>query len=77
MCWIKEVEMVDSVDDLKTSPSIRGHPFPNFEMLQAKIVSSLKKINEISNFKKNVNLAEQKVQLDDRFLRGRQTAYMM
>ena len=44
--------MVDSVDDLETSQSIRGHRFPNFEMLDAKIASSLKKITNNSNFKK-------------------------
>ena len=44
MLWIKEVEMVDSVDNLKTSRSIGGHSFPNFEMLDAKITSALKKI---------------------------------
>ena len=44
MLWIKEVEMVESVDDLKTSQSIGGHRFPNFEMLDAKIASALNKI---------------------------------
>ena len=34
--------------------------FPNFEMLDAKIASALKKIIQNSNFKKRVNLAEQK-----------------
>ena len=33
LLWIKEVEMVESVDDLETSQSIGGHRFPNFEML--------------------------------------------
>ena len=28
MLWSKEVEMVDSVDDLETSQSTRGHRFP-------------------------------------------------
>ena len=74
---IKEVEIVDSVDDLKTSQSIREHHFPNFEMLDAKIPSSLQKIIQNSNFKKRVNLAGQKAQLDDRFLRGRQIACMI
>ena len=55
--WITEVEMVDSVDDLKSSRSIRG--FQN------------------SYFKKKVSLEEQKSQKEDRFLRGRQTAYMI
>ena len=44
MLWIKEVEMIDSVDDLKTSRSTGGHRFFNSEMLDAKIESALKKI---------------------------------
>ena len=46
-------------------------------MLDAKIASSLKKIIPNSNFKKRVNSAEQKVQQDDRFLHGRQIAFMI
>ena len=42
--WIKEVEMVDSVDDLKSSSSIRGISMPNFEVLDARIASALNKI---------------------------------
>ena len=37
MLWIKEVEMVDSWDELKSSRSVSGKNFPNFEMLDAKI----------------------------------------
>ena len=33
---IKEVELVDSVDELRTSSSIRGISMPNFEVLDAK-----------------------------------------
>ena len=35
MLWIKEVEMVDSVDDLKSSSSVRGIQMPNFEVLRS------------------------------------------
>ena len=70
MCWINEDEVASSVDGLKTSQSIRGHRFSNFEMLDVKIASSLKKINPNSNFKKRINPEEQKAQLDDRFFRG-------
>ena len=35
MQWIKEVELVDSVDDLRSSSSIRGMSMPNFEVLRA------------------------------------------
>ena len=44
MLWIKEVEMGDSVDDLKSSRSIRGIPGPQFELLDARIASALDKI---------------------------------
>ena len=48
-----------------------------FEVLDAKIASFLKKIIQNSYFKKKVNLVEQKAQLKDRFLRGRQIAFMI
>ena len=77
MHWIKEVEMVDSVDDLKSSQSMGGHRFPNFEMLDAKNASSLTMIVQNSYSKNRVNVAEQKAQLEDRFLRGRQIAFLL
>ena len=43
MKWIKEVEMVDSVDDLKSSCSVRGIRMPDFEVLDAKIASAMNK----------------------------------
>ena len=46
-------------------------------MLDARIASSLKKIIQNSYFKKKVSLEEQKAQNEDRFLRGRQIAYMI
>ena len=44
MQWIKEVELVDSVDELRSSSSIRGISMPNFEVLDARIASALNKI---------------------------------
>ena len=44
MWWITEVEMVDSLEELKSSRSVFGKNFPNFEMLDAKIASALNKI---------------------------------
>ena len=38
MLWIKEVEMVGSVDDLKSSCSIRGTQTADFEVLDAKLL---------------------------------------
>ena len=45
--WIREVEMVDSVDDLISSSSVRGISMPNFEVLDARIASALKKTSII------------------------------
>ena len=72
MLWIKEMEMVDSLDESKSSRSVYGKDFPNFEMLDAKIASALNKIIQNSQFEKKVSLEEQKAQIEDRFLRGRQ-----
>ena len=58
--WIKEVEMVDSVDDLKSSLSVRGIRMPDFEVLDAKIASALNRITHNSHFKRRVSLEEQK-----------------
>ena len=68
--------MFDSVDELKTSRSIKGTHYPNFEMLDARIASALNKIIKNSHFKKKVSLEEQKAQEEDQFLRGRQIAFM-
>ena len=77
MHWIKEVEMVDSVDDPKSSSSIRGISMPNFEVLDARIASTLNRIILNSRFKKKVSLEEQKAQKQDRSFRGRQIAYLI
>ena len=75
--WIKEVEMVDSVDDLKSSCSVRGIRMPDFEVLDAKIASAMNRIIHNTQFKRKVSLEEQKAQKEDRFLRGRQIAYLI
>ena len=46
-------------------------------MLDARIASALNKITQNSFFKKKVSLEEQKAQKEDRFLRGREIAYMI
>ena len=62
MQWIKEVEMVDSVDELKSSSSVRGISMPNFEVLDARTASALNKIIHNSHFKRRISLEEQKAQ---------------
>ena len=75
--WIKEVELVDSVDELRSSSSTSGLSMPNFEVLDARIASALNKIIHNSHFKRRISLEEQKGQKQDRFLRGRQIAYLI
>ena len=69
MLWIKEVEMVESVDDLKPSCSVRGIPGPNFVLLDARIASALNKIIQNTRFKNKVSLEDMKAHME------RQIAY--
>ena len=56
MQWIKEVELVDSVDELRSSSSVRGISMPNFEALDARIASALNKIIHNSDLKRRTSL---------------------
>ena len=69
MLWIKEVEMVES--------SVRGIQMPKVQVLDAKIAPALNRIVHNSHFKRRIGLEEQKAQKQDRFLRGRQIAYLI
>ena len=72
------MEMVDSVDELGSSLSFRCiHSMQNFEVLDESIGSALNKIIHNSHFKRRISLEEQKAQKQDRFLRGRQMAYLI
>ena len=71
------MEMVESVDELRSSSSTRGISMPDFEVLDARIASALNRIIHDTRFKKKVSLEEQKAQKEDRFLRGRQIAYLI
>ena len=77
MQWIQELELVDSVDELRPSSSIRGFSMQSFEVLDARIASALNKIIHNSHFKRRISLEEQMAQKQDRFLRGRQIAYLI
>ena len=50
---------------------------PDFEILDARIASALNKIIHNSHFRRRISLEEQKSQKQDRFLRGRQIAYLI
>ena len=60
----REVEMVDSVDELMSSRSVAGKNSPNFVILDARIASAF-------------SLEQQKPQKEDPFPRGRQIAFMI
>ena len=77
MHWIKEVEIVDPVDDLMSSSSVGGIRMPDFEVLDARSASALNRIIHDSHFKRRVSLEEQKAQKKDRFLRGRQIVHFI
>ena len=77
MQWIKEVELVDSVDDLRSSSFLRGISMPNFEVLDAKFALALHRIFHCSHFKRRIGLEEEKAHQQDRFFRGSQIAYLI
>ena len=74
---MREVEMVESVNDLKSSCFVIGIRMPDFEVLDAKIASALNKIIQSTHFKKKVSLEEMNAYKEDRFFRGRQIAYLI
>ena len=51
MSSIREIELAQTFDDHKTSQSIAGNQFTSFEMLDAKVATSLKRILTNTNFK--------------------------
>ena len=78
MQWIKEVELVDSVDELRSSSSTRGISMPNFEVLDARIASALNKITHNSPFQKeNQSGGTKSPERGPLFLRRRQIAYLI
>ena len=50
---------------------------PKFEVLDARIASALNRIIQNTRFKKKVSLKEMKAHKEDRFLQGRQIAYLI
>ena len=78
---LRKTSWSDSKDskcrNYNSTGSFIHHHFANFEMLDAKIASALNKIIQNSQFRKKVNLEEQKAQKEDWFLRGRQIAFMI
>ena len=67
--WIIPIDSAKSVDYFRTTESVEGHHFPNFETLDAKIANALKKILAANDFCKKAFVGEQKAQNENRFLR--------
>ena len=76
---VKEVEMVDSVDEIKILAINCRSEFPRIlEMLDARIAFCSEQDHPgIPTTRKKVSPEEQKAQKEDRFLRRRQIAYMI
>ena len=65
------------VDELRSSSSIRSIPMPDLKYSMRGLLQPLNKIIHNSHFKRKISLEEQKAQKEDRFLRGRQIAYLI
>ena len=72
MQWIKTTG-----DPMTSQPTLGRKDFTDFDMLDAMIASALKKIISSVHFRRGVSVEEQRAQKYDRFLRGRQIAYMI
>ena len=77
MPWVTETELANSIEDLKTSPSVTGRVYPHFETLCARISTALKKIVQGSNLWKKMFLEERKAQNEDRFIRGHEPRVLL
>ena len=72
MSWINEVEMTRSMDHLMTSQSIEGQrDFPDFEMLDARIASALRRIISNTSFRRRGSVEKKRAQKYNRFLKGK------
>ena len=60
-----------------TSQSIEGKSFPDFETLDARIASALRRVISNASFIRRVSVEEQRAQTYDRFLRGTQMAFLI
>ena len=63
---------------MNTPTSIPGEDFPGYEELDLMMASALKRCHDKqTHFHKKINVEEQRAQNDNRFLRGRQIAYLI
>ena len=69
MVWINEIDSARNMDELKWSSSELGRMFPDFDQLDSKIASALKKLLT-ARLKRGVHMEEQEAQQDNGFLNG-------
>ena len=76
--WIKEIEVAKLLDDLITPNSMPGTNFPDHEELELMMAAALKRCyDKQTHFRKKTSVEEQRARKDNRFLRGRQIAYLI
>ena len=76
--WIKEIEAAKSLKDLINPKSITGKDFPDYEELDLMMASALKRCySKQTHIRKKISVEEQRTHKDNRFLRGRQIAYLI
>ena len=74
MLWIKEVEMVDSLEELKSSRSVCGKNFQILRCRTRRLLLLRTRSSRIPNSRRRWVSGSRKPQKEDRFLRGRQIA---
>ena len=76
MVWINEINSARNMDELKSSSSILGRMLPDFEVLDSKKASALKKLLS-ADFTRRVHMEKLKEQQDIWLLKGRHIAWMI
>ena len=77
MVWINQIDSAKSFADLKMSYAVTGAKLQtNFEVVESKMASGLKKIID-GDFKRRVFTQEEAAQKEKHFSTGRQVAWMI
>ena len=77
MSWIREIESPQTIDDMRTSQSIAGNQYSNDEIWDVTVATASKSISTSTSFLTKKSFGRTESPKADRFLRGRQIAYMM
>ena len=77
MLWIQEVEMVESVDDLLRRRQVESVDSRILRRLMRRLRPPWKRSSWTPTSRKEISLEDRKAQMEDRFLSGRQIAFMI